>query len=441
MVGHRLLSWFSHYGYLGLALGVFLESAGLPLPGETALLAAAFASAGGALRLPLVILVAAIASILGDNLGYFVGRRLGRGWLERHGHQVLLTPRRLRRMDRFFDRFGAAAIAIARFVAGVRVIAAISAGIAHVPWRKFVLFNVLGAVAWAVAIGGLGYAAGRGWSTVPHPGARLGLGIAAVVAAVVVLGLLFRRLRGPGEALWRTEWLRDLVWEWVGVLAVSLTAVLLVAKVTEDVAEHESTAFDSAIRAFAAAHHSQFLDGLFRAVTRIGAPSTMVPLALLLAGLLWWKTRKRYLVAVVVAPLIGTGFFLALKAIFPRPRPAGAQLVHLLTYSFPSGHATVSSAVVFTLAYVLARERLVRALPAALVALVYVLAVGISRVYLDLHWATDVLGGWAVGLFVATLSAAFYERLRDEPLPFLWHSTATETRASGRSVPADGHPE
>ena len=119
-----LTAWLTQYGYVGLALGVFLESAGLPVPGETALLVAALAAAHGSLSLPLVMITAASAGILGDNLGFAVGRRFGRPWLERFGPHFLLSPARLARADAFFARWGGPAIALARFAPGVRVVLA-----------------------------------------------------------------------------------------------------------------------------------------------------------------------------------------------------------------------------------------------------------------------------------------------------------------------------
>lgn len=116
-IGSALAHWVEWYGYAGLAIGVFAESVGIPVPGETALAASAFAAALGTLALPIIILVAAIAGILGDNLGYAIGRRLGRPWAEQHGRWVLLTPKRLARVDDFFQRRGPVAVALARFVA------------------------------------------------------------------------------------------------------------------------------------------------------------------------------------------------------------------------------------------------------------------------------------------------------------------------------------
>ncbi|MGI8547632.1 MAG: phosphatase PAP2 family protein, partial [Gemmatimonadaceae bacterium] len=93
-------------------------------------------------------------------------------------------------------------------------------------------------------------------------------------------------------------------------------------------------------------------------------------------------------------------------------RPPGAVTYHITTYSFPSGHATSATAIFVTAAYVLWRERLLSRGLAISVGVAGPLLVGLSRVYLDVHWATDVLGGWAAGLFVAALSAALYDRLR-----------------------------
>jgi EmrB/QacA subfamily drug resistance transporter len=201
MFGHRILEWIGRYGYLGVAVGVLLESAGVPVPGETALETAAFAAASGALRLPLVIVVAAAASILGDNAGYWVGRHLSRGWLERHGRKVLLTPERLRKVDDFFARFGPSAVALARFATGVRLVTPLAAGVARMRWGVFLRFNALGAVAWATLMGGIGYAAGKGWGVLGHPVVRIAVAVFGSVAVMGVFGVLLRRGTGKGEGM------------------------------------------------------------------------------------------------------------------------------------------------------------------------------------------------------------------------------------------------
>ncbi|MBK5187309.1 MAG: phosphatase PAP2 family protein, partial [Gemmatimonadaceae bacterium] len=114
----------------------------------------------------------------------------------------------------------------------------------------------------------------------------------------------------------------------------------------------------------------------------------------------------------VLAPAVASASFLALKRVYARARPAGGARLHELTYSFPSGHATASAAIFGALGYVLRREQLIGWEGAVPLAIVPPLLIGSSRVYLDVHWATDVLGGWSVGGVMAMLSAAVYERVR-----------------------------
>jgi membrane protein DedA with SNARE-associated domain len=141
---------------------VLLESAGVPLPGEAGLFAASFAAAHGLLALPAVMGTGATAAVLGDNLGYWLGRRFGRGFLERHGRWLFLTHERLHRMDVFFERYGAPAVVLARFITGVRVAAAYSAGMARMRWWEFFTYNVIGGIAWATTVSVSGYALGKG---------------------------------------------------------------------------------------------------------------------------------------------------------------------------------------------------------------------------------------------------------------------------------------
>lgn len=410
-----VLQWIARYGYAGLAIGVFLESAGVPVPGETAVLAAAFGAAHGALALPWVIAVAATASVLGDNLGFALGRRLGRGWVERHGHRVWLTPERFVHVDRFFARYGPGAVALARFVAGVRVVAAFAAGTSRMPWTVFLPYNVLGAIIWATLVALAGYAVGRGYAGASAWLGRSGLVLAVVVPAVLAAAWLLRRWTarptGLRARLLRVSWLRGITAHWLVVVGVSTAAVLAFVAIAEDVAERETTSFDSVVRTWALAHRAAPLDPVFAALTWVGSPVVIGLLATAAALALWRGRGARVAAAAVASPVVALALIALLKLLFHRARPEGALLYTHLGYSFPSGHATGTMAVAVTLAYVLARERVAPRWTVA-VAVVFSLLVGWSRLYLDVHWATDVIGGWAVGLAIAAGGAAVYERLR-----------------------------
>lgn len=411
-----ILPWLSRYGYMALAVAVFLESAGVPVPGETALLAASFGAAHGVLALPWVIAVAATASILGDNMGFAVGRRLGRAWVERLGHRVWLTSERLERVDQFFLRYGPAAVALARFVVGVRVIAAFAAGTSRMRWSVFLLYNVLGAVAWATLVSLVGYAVGRGYAGASAWLGRAGVILAVVVPAAFAAAWLLRWLAAHPDAFLKTlrgtplaRWVGT---PWLVVTGTSAAAVVAFAAIAEDVVEGETTPFDNAIRAWALAHRAAPLDVVFTALTWLGSPLVLGVLAGLVALVMWWRLGGRVAAAGVMSPVVALALIVVLKLLFHRPRPEGALRFAHLGYGFPSGHATGTMAVAVTLAYVLARERIAPARAAVMAAVVFSLLVGWSRLYLDVHWATDVIGGWAIGLAIAAGGAAVYERLR-----------------------------
>ena len=139
---------------------LLLESFGLPLPGETALIACGVLASQGALSLGWVIAVAAIAAILGDNLGYWTARRGGRALLERYSLSRRYARRYLPRGERFFARHGGKTVFIGRFVAVLRVTAAWIAGLSHMDWWRFLGWNAAGGIAWATLVGLISYFVG-----------------------------------------------------------------------------------------------------------------------------------------------------------------------------------------------------------------------------------------------------------------------------------------
>ena len=188
-----LVDLFARYGYLVVFAGVFLENAGLPVPGETALLAGAALAKFGRLSLFWVIVTAICAAILGDNLGFLIGRKAGRGLAERHGWKIGLTRARLAQFDRFFDRHGAKTVFIARFVTGLRVFCAFLAGSSGLEWRTFLLYNAMGAIVWSITIAAAGYLLAYSWDTLEKWIGRTGLIALAAIGLVAVLAVMRRR--------------------------------------------------------------------------------------------------------------------------------------------------------------------------------------------------------------------------------------------------------
>jgi membrane protein DedA with SNARE-associated domain len=188
------------YGYLVVFVFVGLESTGIPLPGETVLLAAAiYAGATHHLEIAGVIVAAALGAILGDNLGYWVGREGGFRLLRRFGRFVRLDERKLKLAIYLFDRHGPKVVFFGRFVAVLRAWAAILAGTFRMRWVPFLAFNAAGGILWATMYGLAGYILGKSVHQLAGTIARVSL-----VAAVIVI-VIFLVLIGRHERRWEEE--------------------------------------------------------------------------------------------------------------------------------------------------------------------------------------------------------------------------------------------
>jgi len=185
------------FGYPLLFLAVAAESSGVPIPGETALIAAAVLASAGKLQIELVIPIAAVAAIVGDNIGYQIGRHGGRWLLERPGRLQRQRSQALVNGEAFFDRHGPKAVFLGRFVLGLRTWASWLAGATHMRWRTFFLWNALGGICWATGIGLLAYFLGN---AAGNAITSFGLyGLAAVLVAVVGGVVAHRRHRRHSE--------------------------------------------------------------------------------------------------------------------------------------------------------------------------------------------------------------------------------------------------
>ena len=180
-------------GYPAAALGILVESAGIPFPGETMLLAVAAYAASGHLDIRLVVLFGMAGALLGANLGYGVGYLGGRPFVERMGGFLHIGPATFSRSELFFARYGGVTILFARFVLGLRTWASVMAGMSRMPFWTFQLYSALGAAAWAIVIGAIGFMLGSNWNLVDRLVRYLGIGGLAVVAILIVGFLLLRR--------------------------------------------------------------------------------------------------------------------------------------------------------------------------------------------------------------------------------------------------------
>jgi membrane protein DedA with SNARE-associated domain len=193
-----LHQFIADYGYWAIALFVGLESMGLPLPGETILIIGAGYAGSHHGSLVAVILSAAAGAIIGDNLGYLIGRQFGTRLLQRYGSKIGVTPERIKLGQYLFMRYGGKVVFIGRFIAVLRFLAAFLAGTNRMPWPRFLVANAAGAILWATVVAVAAYTLGRGIHAIRGP-----LGLITMIlatAAVVAIFLYLRRNEAAMQA-------------------------------------------------------------------------------------------------------------------------------------------------------------------------------------------------------------------------------------------------
>jgi undecaprenyl-diphosphatase len=417
------------YGYVAVALVVLAESMGIPLPGETVLLLGAAYAGAGNLDVRGVILAAALGAIIGDTLGYWIGARGGRALLDRYGHVLHLNPHHLARAEAFFARYGDKTVFFGRFIAILRTFSALLAGVYHMPYRRFLLFNAAGGILWAGTFGLLGAAFGSQWPLIERWAGRAGLlvvGMLVLIAAAVWLwrwaisheAELHRRwaalLVHPRVVALRTRFAPQLAFlrarlSPTGYLGLQLTigvALIVLGSwgfggIAEDIIHRDPLVeVDVAVSQFLHAHAEPPFTAAMRMVSLEGSALILVASLGLGAAFAW---RRRWSEFTMLVLAVGGGEVLnpVLKALFARQRPLFPDpLVTLTSYSFPSGHAMAAMIFYGLLVYFIIRRVVSwrwRVL-AVITGAVLILLIGFSRIYLGVHYLSDVLGGYAAGL-------------------------------------------
>ena len=432
--------------YLLVGGMAFLETGafvGLVAPGEfTVILGGVIAGQGEVQLIPLVSLVW-ICCVLGDSTSFLIGHRLGRAFLVKHGPRVKITNERLEQVEAYFERHGGKTILIGRFVGLVRALAPFIAGSSGMRYRRFIPYSIIGTGLWAATFTLLGYFFYRSFTRVADIAGRATFAFGVLVGIAVVVVLAYRRLRNPEErrklaawldsqscrpllrpvaavirplwrhvvrpgwafALPRLRFLRDRLTP--GELGIELTTAFAVAGVglyvflaylmELDDRPERLTAFDRETLDVSAELRADFAVDVAKLVTGLG--SFYIVVATLLVGAVVLAIRRRPIeLSVLVAGFATVYVAVQLAKVgVDRPRPEDS-LVSASNASYPSGHAAYSTIYV-AMAVVAARVLPNLASRAAIVvgALVLAAAIGLSRIYLHVHYWSDVAGGWGLG--------------------------------------------
>jgi membrane protein DedA with SNARE-associated domain/membrane-associated phospholipid phosphatase len=427
--------------YLLVGVFAFAETGafvGLVVPGETVMLLGGAVAGQGAIDVYLLIAIAWFSAWAGDTTSFFIGRRLGREFVIKHGPKVGIGHERFEKVEDYFSRHGGKTIFIGRFISLVRAFAPFIAGSSGMRYRAFVPYSILGTGLWAGAHILVGYFFSRSIESAAKYAGRGAFVLATTIVVIVVVVATVRYLRVEENRRAIVAWLdahaatRRLVsltrrfspqlqflWERVtpggtfGLEFTSLMAILAVSSfvliaytviVNGDVGPTpgDTTAIEIAERLQAG-----WLTDLAKAVARLGSFAVTGLLALAAAALL--VARRRWaelgvLLGGVVLIFVGAH---EIKDAVDRPRPAGG-LIDTSGSSFPSIHAAYSTFYVWLAVTIVMRLRPGMARGALVVAagIAPAVLVGLSRVYLNVHYLSDVSGGWALGAASFSLCAA-----------------------------------
>ena len=428
----RLADLASPWGYVVVGILTLLEASamiGLVVPGEAALLVGGFLASQERADLPLMMVVGALGAVVGDSIGYEIGRHLGPS-LRRSRLGRWVGDERWARAEAYLARHGGRAIFFGRFVGVLRAMVPTIAGLSRMPYRKFLPWNAIGGIVWAPGFVLLGYVAGGSYHRVAEWAGRASavlltvvvLVIGVVVAARAVvrresavrrwartqaerpavarilarferqLGYVGRRLR-PGAAFGLSLT--------AGLLAVAVVGAAFGVVVQDVISRKDLAGVDGTVYRFFLDHREPSLTTASKTVASLGGTVTLSVVTMLFAALVWWRSRQPRDLLLPALAVFGSFVLVeAVKVAVHRPPPPVSQmLAGAPGFAFPSGQATRSAACLLTLAFIAWgvlpswRSKVV----AVSAAISVVLLIGLCRLTLAVHWLTDVLGGWALG--------------------------------------------
>jgi membrane protein DedA with SNARE-associated domain/membrane-associated phospholipid phosphatase len=426
--------------YVLVSVLAFLETGafvGLVFPGETAVIIAGAIAGQGETSIVITIALVWFSAWAGDSVSFYIGTRLGRDFILRHGHRVRITPERFAQVEDYFSRHGGKTILVGRFLGLVRALAPFIAGSSGMRYRAFLPYSVLGTGLWAATFSLLGFVLAENIDLAEEIAGR-GIFVFGTVVVVVVgtilavrymrvhenraklvarldesrLGrpvvALGRRIEPQARFLWNRLTPGNLGLEFTSVMAVLAVALFIV--IGFGVVVHEDpgpTRGDETAFEVAADLNSGWFTDVNEEVTKLGSATATLAVAIVAAAWLGFGRRWPELAVLVGGVALAHLAVPILKDALERPRPPG-ELVEVGGYSWPSGHAAY--AIIYPWLAITAatrvRSRLTHGTALVVAGILLAAAIGLSRVYLRIHFLSDVNSGAALGVASFALCAA-----------------------------------
>ena len=432
---------------------------GLFMPGETLVLASGFLAGQGLFDLKALIITVAAGAIVGDSIGYELGRRVGTAWLLRHGRWAGLNEEKLQRVQGFLASHGGKSVFASHFLHLLRSLMPFMAGSSRMRYLRFLFYNTMGCILWAATFVLVGYGLGESWKVAEHWIGRASAITGGALALVIGLAWLGRwvsrheaEIRGGWQALLQRPRLADFRRRFARpiqflaarftpqeYIALHLTlgfAFLVLAswifgEIVNNILKGEPlTKIDRGVSLWLRAHATIPTDAVARMISCFGSLAVIGPAILVFTLLLLWRKEWYRLVAVALTVPGGLVANLLFKSAFQHRQPDFVQAVQALSsFSIPCGHASAATLFYGLLAFFAAgkfkawRWRVL----AILLSVTLILLVGLARVALGVHYLSDVLGAYTGGLAWLTLCFTALEKFRRDRLVTVHGLSAKQT--------------
>ena len=442
-LGRTLGAWT----YLLVGALAFLETGafvGFIAPGEFTIIFGGVVAGQGEIDVIVLLGIVFVAATAGDSVSFFLGRKLGRGFLIRHGSRVKITEERLQQVEKFYGQHGGKMVLIGRFVGVLRALGPFIAGAGGMRYGRFLPFDVVGAIIWSATFVFIGYIFWQSFDQVTEIASRGAFALGAVIVVVGGAFFAWRYLRvaenretarhwldeqsktpvgrpiarvavpfyrrvltpighalsGPGRFIWERLTPGGLGLELTTLSAILLVSLYLVILLAFTV-EGGNLAFgDRPTLDFTRKLWTGWSIDIAEVVSFIGKPGVIAAVVVAATGYVLWRRRIAEGIALAVGYALISIINPIVKELVERPRPPD-PLQDLDTFSYPSTHAAQSIAIV-AVAVVLSRAtpKLVGRFVLVGIAIVVAGAIGLSRAFLHVHYLSDVVGGWALGAAV-----------------------------------------
>lgn len=418
-----LTSWLEHYGYLVLFFALLLEMLALPLPGEILMSYAGLLIFQGKLNWFLSILAAGAGVSTGVTFSYWIGFRLGTPFFEKYGARVHLGPDKLDKISYWFQRYGNKVLIIAYFIPGIRHFTGYFSGVTRIPFRKYAWFAYAGAFVWASVFISLGKVLGPKWEQYHHTMNRYLIYAGVIAAFIFIIVYLYRKnklrmkellINSLEKGITNFHSMGKVKFIVLASFAIFATFLTLMIGLIQDFLANEFTLFDE-ITSYII--HEVFDPSWSLWMNRfalLGSYYVFTPLIVItgLGILIKGKERMLEVMSFTIVIVGGEAMDEGLRALFHRIGPSSNN--DPFPYTFPSEQTLISLTVCGFAAYLLVRHHVnlrVR-ISATLLVILLCLLVGISRIFFDVQYPSDVIAGYVFGGAWLSLNVILLEILR-----------------------------